>query len=143
MLHPDFSDVNMAKGISPGQDEPMEAAGRLSLGHDAVIREVRLHVDYAQFDDNSALGRGGEGERQVKLARDGAALYKKWLVARYLDSGRSLATVRSLIEKDDVPEELGLKEIGQILGAKRYRLSMLKVFKTQGQLKAQEWLNRN
>lgn len=141
-LHPDFNETSRKKSLSPGESEQMESAGAINFGDGTIIKEVRLRIDYVQFDDSSVLGPGGEGERQVKLAREGASRYKTWLKERYVQSGKSLTTVLTLLQNDDVPEELGLKDSSQILGAKNYRLRLLKIFQTDGPAKVQKYLNR-
>lgn len=141
-LHPDFNETSRKKNLSPGEIDPMESAGPISFGEGTIIKEVRLRIDYAQFADGSVLGSGSEGERQVKLAREGASRYKTWLKERYVQSGKSLTIVLNLLQNEDVPEELGLKDSSQILGAKNYRLRLLKIFRTDDPAKIQKYLNR-
>lgn len=141
-LHPDFAETSRVKSLSPGESEPMESSGAVSFGDGTVIKEVRLRIDYVQFDDGSVLGQGSDGERQVTLAREGAARYKAWLKERYVQSGRSLNEVLTLLQTDEVPEELGLTDSNQILGARNYRLRLLRIFQTDGPDKVKKYLNR-
>lgn len=140
-LHPDFNETSRVKSLAPGGIEAMESAGAITLSEGAIIKAVRLRIDYAQFSDGSSIGSGSEGEHQIKLAREGAAKYKAWLKGRYIRSGKSLTAVLSLLQ-NDLSEELGLKDSSEILGANNYRIRLLRVFQTDGAERVQRYLNR-
>lgn len=142
VLHADVSDSSRVKRLMAGKVEPMTESGPLGFGNGTSIKRVVLRIDYVEFDDNTALGVGSESERKLKLSRDGALKYKEWLVSRYQKSHQSLSTVLALLQEDDVPADIGIGDINQILGAKAYRARLLKVFQTEGATKVQTYLQR-
>jgi hypothetical protein len=73
--------------------------------------------------------------------REGARRYKGWLAQEYSRAGKSLATILPVIEKTGVPEELKL-DSDQTMGADRYRLQLLKTFKTKGAADVESYLNK-
>jgi hypothetical protein len=138
-LHPD---IGGAKLFAPGNETPMDSAGPLRFDDDVVVKEIRLQVDYVLFDDNTALGSGGQGEKNIGLMREGARKYKEWLVQRYNQSGKSLATILPLLQGRSAQEELGLTDINQSLGADRYRLHLLKTLQTRGPADVEKYVKR-
>jgi hypothetical protein len=140
MLHADFADVSKVKSISPGRFETMDSSGPISFGDSTKIKEVRLKVSYVEFSGNGAFGLGTDGQQQISASRDGASRYKAWLVQQYQQSGKSLSGVLDLLQRDDVPQELGSMDISQMLGAKRYRMRLLKIFQTEGSASVEERL---
>jgi hypothetical protein len=141
-LHADLSDAQRIKSLSPGSEEVMESAGPTRFDDDAIIKEITLRVDYVRFDDDSTVGKGGEGEQRVILMREGAAKYKEWLVQRYTENGNSMVAILPSLEREDVPEELSFKDISQVQGAKQYRLFLLKKLRMQGAAAVEKDLRR-
>lgn len=124
-----------------GTQMSMESAGPLSFNEGAVIKEITLTVEYVSYADQTAYGSGGEGERRINAMREGARRYKRWLVQEYSRAGKSLATILPVIETPSIPEELKL-DSDQTMGADRYRLQLLKTFKTKGAADVENFLNR-
>ncbi len=141
-LHADLSDTQRLKSISPGGEEVMESAGPARFDDDAIIKEIRLSIDYVRFDNDRTFGAGGEGERRVLLMREGATKYKEWLVARYIENGKSMVAILPLLEREDIPEELSFKDVSQIQGAKQYRLYLLKKLRMRGAAEVEKRLRR-
>ena len=125
----------------PGTQTSMESSGPLSFNEGVVIKEVTLTVEYISYADQTAYGSGGEGERRVNAMREGARLYKSWLAQEYSRNGKSLAAILPVIETHNIPEELKL-DLDQTMGADRYRLQLLKTFKTKGAAEVENYLNR-
>jgi hypothetical protein len=119
----------------------MESAGPLSFNEGVVIKEITLTVEYVSYADQTAYGSGGEGERRINAMREGARRYKGWLAQKYTRAGKSLATILPVIETRSIPEELNL-DSDQTMGADRYRLQLLKTFKTKGAADVENYLSR-
>jgi hypothetical protein len=125
----------------PESQTSMESPGPFSFDEGVVIKEITLTVEYVSYADQTAYGSGGEGERKINGIREGARRYKSWLAQQYLRAGNSLATILPLIETHNLPEELKL-DLDQTVGADRYRLQLLKIFKTKGAADVENYLNR-
>ena len=126
----------------PGSQMPMESAGPLSFDDGVVIKEITLTLEYASYGDQTAYGAGGEGERRIKGMREGARRYKSWLAQEYSRTGKSLATILPTIQGRGIPEALKL-DSDQTMGADRYRLNLLKTFKTKGAADVENFLKQN
>jgi hypothetical protein len=125
----------------PGSQTSMESAGPLSFNEGVVIKEITLTVEYVSYADLTVYGSGGEGERRINAMREGARRYKGWLAQEYSRAGKSLATILPVIETPSIPEELKL-DLDQTMGADRYRLQLLKTFKTKGAADVENYLNK-
>lgn len=123
-----------------GTQMSMESAGPLSFNEGVVIKEITLTVEYVSYADQTAYGSGGEGERRINGMREGARRYKGWLAQKFSGAGKSLATILPVIETQSIPEELKL-DSDQTMGADRYRLQLLKTFKTKGAADVENYLN--
>jgi hypothetical protein len=134
-FHADFA----GKPFLPESQMPMESPGPLSFDDGVIIKEITLTLEYASYDDQSAYGAGGEGERQINGMREGARRYKSWLAQEYSRAGKSLATILPTIQASGIPESLKLDSF-QTMGADRYRLSLLKTFKTKGAADVENFL---
>lgn len=130
------------KPFLPGNQMPMESAGPLSFNKEVVIKEITLSLEYASYDDQTAYGAGGEGERRIKGMREGARRYKSWLAQEYVRAGNSLAVILPTIQTRGIPQTLKL-DSDQTMGADRYRLNLLKTFKTKGAADVENFLKKN
>ena len=137
-FHSDFA----AKPLLPGNQMTMGAAGPSSFDGAVIIKEITLSLEYALYDDQTAFGSGGEGERLIKEVREGAQRYKDWLAQQYSRAGNSLATILPTIQVPGIPEALKL-DSDQTMGADRYRLNLLKTFKTKGAADVENYLKLN
>jgi hypothetical protein len=138
-FHPDLHNRNP---FLPGTQMSMESAGPFSLNDGAIIKEITLRVEYASYDDHTAFGSGGEGERRINAMREGARRYKSWLAQEYSRAGKSLATIFPLIQARGIPEGLKLDN-DQTMGADRYRLHVLKTLQTKGAADVEGYLKQN
>lgn len=127
-FHPD---MGSAKLFQAGTQMSMESSGPLSFNEGVVIKEIALRVDYALYDDNTAYGSGGEGERRINAMREGARKYKAWLRQKYSRGGKSLATIFPLMQARGVPDEIKLNS-DETMGADSYRLHLLRTLQTRG-----------
>lgn len=131
LFHPDFPSKPLASGAQVHMDGP----GPTSLEDGTVIVSVTLKIDYVQYVDGSRYGAGSEGERTVLSQREGAKKYKNLLRENYAKAGKSLVTIVPLIvpllEQDTKLDQLKLTQ-SESVGADRYRLYLLKTFRTKG-----------
>jgi hypothetical protein len=127
LFHPDFP----SKPLVSGDQEPMEAPGPTTFEDGTVLVSVTLQIDYVQYVDGSSYGAGSEGESAVLSAREGAKKYKAFLRENYTKAGKSLVTVVPLLEQDTKLDQLKLTA-SETEGAARYRLNLLKTFRTKG-----------
>lgn len=137
-FHPDFG----GKPFLPGSQISMEAAGPLSFDDGVAIKEITLSLEYVAYADRTADGAGGEGERRIKAMREGARRYKSWLAQEYAQTGKSLTTILQTIETPGLPKTLTL-DADQTMGADRYRLNLVKTFKTKGAAEVENYLKQN
>ena len=136
-FHPDMR----GKPLMPGSQMSMESAGPVAFGEGVVIKEITLTLEYGSFDDNSAFGSGGEGERRISAMREGARRYKTWLVQEYSRTGKSLTTVFPLIQAPSIPASLKL-DSDQTMGADRYRLQLLSTLRKKGAAEVESYLKQ-
>ena len=127
LFHPDFPSKPLASGAQVHMDGP----GPMDLDDGSVVVNVTLKIDYVQYVDGSSYGAGSEGERTVLSQREGAKKYKKLLREDYAKAGKSLVTIVPLLEQDIKVDELKLTQ-SENVGADRYRLFLLKMFRTKG-----------
>ena len=127
LLHPDFPSKPLASGAQVHMDGP----GPIDLEDGTVIVNVTLQIDYVQYVDGSRIGAGSEGEQTVLSYREGAKKYKKLLRENYAKAGKSMVTIVPLLEQDTKAEELKFTQ-SENVGADRYRLFLLKIFRTKG-----------
>jgi len=127
LFHPDFP----SKLLASGDQVPMEASGPTSFEDGTVLVSVTLKIDYVQYVDGSSYGAGSEGESTVLSAREGAKKYKNLLRENYVKAGKSLTTIVPLLEQETKLDQLKLTQ-SESLGADRYRLYLLKTFRTKG-----------
>jgi hypothetical protein len=137
-FHSDFG----GKPFLPGNQMPMESPGPLSFDAGVIIKEITLSLEYASYDDQTAYGAGGEGERRIEGMREGARRYKSWLAHEYVRAGNSLTAILPTIQARGIPEALKL-DSDQTMGADRYRLNLLKTFKTNGAADVEHFLKKN
>lgn len=126
-FHPDIG----GRPFFKGSQMSMESAGPVSFNEGLVIKEITLTIEYASFDDQTANGSGGEGERRIKAMREGACRYKSWLAQEYSRAGKSLTTILPALQTRTIPEGLKL-DSDQTMGADRYRLYLLTTFQKKG-----------
>lgn len=136
-----FPDVG-GKPLLPGTQMSMESAGPVSFDQGVVIKNITLTIDYVSYDDRTAYGSGGEGERRIKAMREGARRYKSWLAQEYSRAGKSLASILPVIEAPSIPEALRT-DSDYSMGADRYRLNLLRTLKTKGAAEVENYLKQN
>lgn len=139
-LHPDFDRMHMHKPIPPGGERALEPIG--ASYDNGLIKRVEFKMDYVEFEDNTTIGPNESGSRIIGLSRDGAVKYKEWLIKKYMESGKSVEAIASLLQSRELPSELGLTDINQRLGAKQYRNHLRDMSMTDGTAPLAEYLNR-
>lgn len=136
-FHPDLG----GKPFLPDSQMSMEGAGPVGFNGDVVIKHVTLTIDYISYANHAAYGAGGEGERRINSMREGARLYKHWLVQEYTRGGKSLVTILPQIQSLSLPERLKL-DADQKMGADRYRLHLLSTFQKKGAADVENYLKQ-
>ena len=137
-FHPDMG----GRPLLPGTQMSMESAGPIGFDEGVVIKDITLTLDYALYDDHTVYGSGGEGERRINAMREGARRYKSWLAQEYSRADKSLVSILPVIEAPSIPQALKM-DSDQIMGADRYRLNLLKTFKTKGAAEVENYLKQN
>jgi hypothetical protein len=128
--------------LLPGTQMSMGSPGPLSFSEGVVIKEVTLTLEYVSYDDHTAHGSGGVGERIINTNREGARRFKSWLAQEYSRAGESLTAIFPLIQASGLPE--GFKvEPDLTMGADRYRLHLLRTLKTKGAADVESYLKQN
>lgn len=135
LFHPDFPSKPLVSGAQVHMDGP----GPISFENGTVIVSVTLKIDYVLYVDGSSYGAGSEGERTVLSAREGAKKYKTFLRENYTKAGKSLVTVVPLLEQDTKLDQLKLTA-SESEGAARYRLYLLKTFRTKGEAEIERYI---
>ena len=129
-IHPDFYEKE--KNILPGRSTSFRPAGVFTY-HNAVIKGVEAYIDYVEFEDNTSMGPDKEGSRIINDFREGAVKYKSWLARE--SKQKSIETIIQSVQRDEGLElpEIGLNNISQKEGARRYAIGYEKSIKTVGQ----------
>lgn len=130
-VHPDFREEHKNNLIAPGNEYVLN---QLPSSYDSVIiKRIDAHLDYIEFDDGSSLGVNKGGSRIIKGTREGAAMYKNWLVEQYKRRGKSIDAIMALLDSSyPLPEELGLQNGEQENGANIYRKYARRTYQTKG-----------
>jgi hypothetical protein len=130
LVHPDFRDSN--KLIGPGEECGVGPAGPISYPEGA-IQAIEIEVDYVEFEDDTALGPDKGGSAIIKNIRAGAAKYKGWLSRKYIQSRESAEVVIPLLQQvTPLPDEIGVLDQYQEIGAKAYRDKLRRAIKMRG-----------
>ena len=134
-FHPDFA----SKPLASGDQAHMEAAGPTSFEEGTVVVSVSLNIDYVLYVDGTSYGDGSEGEQTVLSQREGAKKYKHLLREKYAKAGKSLVTIVPLLEQETKLDQLKLTQ-SESVGADRYRLYLLKTFRTKGAAEIERYI---
>ena len=132
LIDPDFLDIYQP--IRPGTEASIKAA-KMSFGEETP-KSVEIAVDYVEFEDGTKTGPDLEGSQIVAEMKNGAYLYKQWLVNEYIKRGKSSSALAELIEKSTptLPEELKniQSNVNQAQGAKAYQALMKRLLSRKG-----------
>jgi hypothetical protein len=130
-LHSDFREERKNNLIGPGKEYILND---LPNSYDnAVIKRINAQIDYIEFNDSSALGPDRGGSRITKNMREGAAMYKVWLVEQYKKRGKSVDAIIPLLNGTyPLQEELGFTNEEQQSGANLYRKYARRVYEDKG-----------
>lgn len=131
-LHPDVREAHRLKSTVPGGVRTIQPSGPMTFDGEAIVR-IELKLDYAEFDDNTSIGSDSEGARVIRSVREGAAGYKRWLVAQYLVNKKRADAIVPLLQKSEIPPELQLGGDKNLMeGAAIYRNLLRNVYESQG-----------
>ena len=137
-IHPDFHEKE--KNILPGRSTSIRPAGVFTY-HNAVIKGVEVYIDYVEFEDNTSMGPDEEGSRIINDFREGAVKYKSWLARE--SKQKSIETIIQSVQREEGLElpEIGLNNISQKEGARRYGIGLRKLYKKGGPTEVKRYLS--
>ena len=137
-FHPDFYEKE--KNIMPGGSNSLRPAGVFTY-HNAVIKGIEVYIDYVEFEDSTSMGPDVEGSKLIKDFRAGAVKYKSWLAKE--SKQKSIDTLIQTTQSDEELQkpEIGLNNITQKEGARRYAIALRKLYKQRGPTEVQKYLS--
>lgn len=137
-FHPDFYDKE--KNIVPGGSNTFRPAGVFTY-HNAVIKGIEVYIDYVEFEDSTSMGSDVEGSKLIKDFRAGAVKYKSWLAKE--SKQKSIDTLIQSAQSDEELQkpEIGLNNVTQKEGARRYGIALQKLYKQRGLTEVQKYLS--
>ena len=142
LIHPDLREIQ--KRVGPGEEGHVTTP-IMTYESSVVIRAIEVSVDFVEFDDGTWLGPNEYGSKIMAGLREGAALYKDWLVRQYLQKGKSIPETVSLLESDQsLPNNIGQLRLNQGdrgEGARMYRVLLRKLRQAKGDGELQKVLN--
>jgi len=94
-----------------------------------------------EFEDGTSMGPDVEGSKLIKDFRAGAVKYKSWLVKE--SKQKSIDTLIQSAPSDEELQkpEIGLNNITQKEGARRYGIALQKLYKQRGPMEVQKYLS--
>lgn len=136
-FHPDFYEKE--KNIKPGRSISVGPAGVFTY-HNAVIKGIEVYIDYVEFEDSTSMGSDVEGSKLINDFRAGAVKYKSWLAKE--SKQKSIDTlIQSTQSDEELQTEIGLNNITQKEGARRYGIALRKLYKQRGPTEVQKYLS--
>ena len=137
-FHPDFYEKE--KNIMPGRSFSVGPAGVFTY-HNAVIKGIEVYIDYVEFEDSTSMGPDVEGSKLIKDFREGAVKYKSWLARE--SKQKSIETIIQSVQREKGLElpEIGLNNISQKEGARRYGIGLRKLYKQGGPTEVKRYLS--
>lgn len=137
-FHPDFYEKE--KNIMPGGTNTFRANGVFTY-HNAVIKGIEVYIDYVEFEDSTSMGLDVEGSKLIKDFRAGAVKYQGWLGKE--SKQKSIDTLIQSAQSDEELQkpEIGLNNITQKEGARRYGIALRKLYKLRGPTEVQKYLS--
>ena len=137
-FHPDFYEKQ--KNIMPGGTNSLRPGGVFTY-YNAVIKGIEVYLDYVEFEDGTSMGPDVEGSKLIKDFRAGAVKYKNWLAKE--SKQKSIDTLIQATQSDEEFQkpEIGLNNITQKEGARRYGIALRKLYKQHGPTEVQKYLS--
>jgi hypothetical protein len=131
LIHPDFHDSNFSKFVQPGSECVIQRGGPVEQANN-YAKHIKVRIDYVEFENGTSLGPNTKGSRLIAQIRGGAAKYKEWLKGKYLNNGKSVSAIASLLETSSTATELKLDDNMMIVGAEAYRKKAREVLNIRG-----------
>jgi len=137
-FHPDF--YEREKNIIPGGSNSLRPAGVFTY-HNAVIKGIEVYIDYVEFEDGTSMGPDVEGSKLIKDFRVGAMKYKGWLAKE--SKQKPIDTLLQSTPSDEELQrsEIGLTNLTQKEGARRYGIALRNLYKQRGPTEVQKYLS--
>lgn len=143
LIHPDLQEIQ--KRVGPAEEGQVNTP-IMTYDSSVVISAIKVSVDFVEFDDGTWLGPNQYGSKVMAGLREGAALYKDWLVGQYLHKGKSIPETVSLLESDQsLPNniaQLRLNQGDRAEGARMYRVLLRKLRQSKGDGELQKILDK-
>lgn len=136
-IHRDTYDPQ--KSLRPGKEFYVGSAGP-SFRPGASIKEIRINVDYVEFEDGTTLGASPKGSEMIADIRAGAAKYKKWLIGKYVEARSSPDAIPQLLQEESAFSDLAFKNEYQEQGARTFRKHLAQIRETRGTPEVQKYL---
>ena len=140
LLHSDFREDHSNNRIPPGGEHPINELP--SSYSDGVVKSIAVGIDYIDFGDNEPAGLNRKGSQIIGDMREGASKYKRWLIKKYGENGKSIDAIIALLNTDPSSQEVGLANSNQESGADMFRKYLLRDYKTNGAERLTKHLNK-
>jgi hypothetical protein len=138
-IHRDTYDAK--KSLQPGKELFVGSAGpSFRLG--AQIKEIRINVDYVEFEDGTTLGESPKASGIIADIRAGAVKYKKWLVKKYVEAGSSSDAIPQLLQEESAFSDVAFKNEYQEQGARTFQKRLSQIRETRGTPEVQKYLRK-
>jgi hypothetical protein len=137
-FHPDFYEKE--KNIMPGGSNSLRPGGVFTY-HNAVIKGIEVYIDYVEFEDSTSMGPDVEGSKLIKDFRAGAVKYKSWLAKESKQKAVDTLVQSTPSDEELQRPEIGLTNITQKEGARRYGIALRKLYKQRGPTEVQKYLS--
>ena len=133
LLHPSFYERRKHTFIQPSEETPINLMPT-TFEESSVIEEMTLQINYVEFEDGSAIGRGTNGEKIIRQIRQGIVIYRDWLIKKYTEGGKSETSIVGLIENSQSisKENLGDLTPKQLEGAKILQKFIRRIYSSEG-----------
>jgi hypothetical protein len=140
LIHRDFHDSNFSKFIQPGAGRVIQRGGPIER-ENLSAKEIKVSIDYVEFDNGTTLGPNAGGARLIAQIREGASKYKELLKGKYLRKGKTLSAIAEALGESSSPAtELQLDDNMLITGAEAYRKNARDVLTSRGAFEIEKYL---
>lgn len=132
-VHEDTQRVQPLKPLAPQGELEFRGAFTESFTGNVSVKNVKVQIDFVEFDDMTSLGsESSKGYKQLTQSREGAVLYKSWLMRIYKDNNQNINAVIEKILSDELPRDTDLHSRHVRQGAIIYRNWLNRLYQQQG-----------
>lgn len=106
------------------------------------VKNVKVQIDFVEFDGMTGIGtESSKGYKQLIQSREGAELYKNWLMKIYKENHQNIHVVIEKVLSDEFPGSLDLQSRLVRQGSLTYRNWLNRLYKQQGVSGVQKIMN--